>query len=551
MKPQSTTPVLRRSAPRDADTPPTPEDAAALLAVIPSRPDYAEWIRVIGAVVACRFSLEDTHCLLTAWSPDEKLGESVAKFRSLQSGTRARGIGALVNIAKQHGLDASAFARARWRRNHQGATLCRPAAIRFNASVSSPATPPFAESQTPASTGGAAPRTPPAGRGGRGESICEAGGQPAAATPVSSSAAPARLPASPIPFDKLPPPPPPRDIKFLDRLRTPTDEDLFFIADSRDLPWPFSLPVLRRVADMGLLHVARLPEHTRPIFPKKKAESGDWIQGGAPAWTLTDAAQQVVMARRMDRRGWNLLCKTADPADAPKNWNLGGSRGHWVIGLAEAAADPDATLALCEGPPDALSLFVLRELWPEFADIAPAAFTSCSVSIPPEQLPFFTGRRVILFAQHDTRHTAGQDAAKKWTAQLRKAEAADIRLFDLADWHVAGTDYPEKDINDFLKHLLAGDLILAPGIADAPAIAIGNAGGVGLDNGTKPTAGQAGQTLPPATTPPRFPADIAPARCPVCLRANIIAVIGGMTCASVHATPLRRRFPRPTATAIL
>jgi len=478
MKPFAMPTILRHTPHHAPGAPPTPDDAAALLAVIPSSPPYPEWIKVIAAVAACGFSLVETNAILTAWSPDQKPGETVGKIRSLQSGARPPSLGALVNIAKAHGLDAPAFARDRWQRNQQSPPpRHHAAAIRFAPAISPAATQPLNATQTPASVD----RTPP-------------------------NAAP------------------PREIKHLEKLRAPTENDLYTIADIRDLPLPESIKILRQVADKGLLFTAALADFADIDNPPEAG--GQWER--AHAWIFTDGAKQIAAARRMDGETWKHI-------GGKKTWFLKNSRADWVTGLAEAASDPAATIGLCEGAPDALALFVLRRICAEFRNIAPAAFATCSTEIPPEQLPCFTGRNVILFAQHDTRHTAGQDAARKWTAQLRGANAATIQHFDLTKWRVAGHDgHPPKDINDFLKYWLDRSLLNASDTA-----------------GNKAEA-KAGAT--PADATAGNPAPHAPEMCPVCRHFNIMAPIGGMTCSSFHSSPEAATFiaqTTNTATAIL
>ena len=87
----------------------TAADVAEILAWVPTRPSYPEWVRVISAVASV---LPDDEAIevLSAWSPEEVLGEYARKLRS--PCTRV-GIGSLIATAKTHGFDASAFARRR------------------------------------------------------------------------------------------------------------------------------------------------------------------------------------------------------------------------------------------------------------------------------------------------------------------------------------------------------------------------------------------------------------------------------------------------------
>ncbi len=82
-----------------------------MLAFIPPRPDYDTWLRIASAVWAV-LPLEEGARLLHAWSPEERDGEYVGKFKHR---LRQVGVGTLCHIAAQHGFDARAAARRkRW-----------------------------------------------------------------------------------------------------------------------------------------------------------------------------------------------------------------------------------------------------------------------------------------------------------------------------------------------------------------------------------------------------------------------------------------------------
>ena len=74
-------------------------DIAAMLAMIPPRPDYEIWMRVASAVFA-ETSAEAGCRLLNAWSPEERTGEYMDKWRHRLKNV---GIGTLVHMAKDHG----------------------------------------------------------------------------------------------------------------------------------------------------------------------------------------------------------------------------------------------------------------------------------------------------------------------------------------------------------------------------------------------------------------------------------------------------------------
>lgn len=92
-RPQKTPPV--HFAPREEDKEAT---IRALLAFIPARPDYPDWILVCSAV--WNEIAEAGTPLLLGWSPEESPGEYDRKFSDRLT---EPGMGALVNIAKRHG----------------------------------------------------------------------------------------------------------------------------------------------------------------------------------------------------------------------------------------------------------------------------------------------------------------------------------------------------------------------------------------------------------------------------------------------------------------
>ena len=70
-----------------------------MLAVIPKRPDYADWIRIVAAV-GDALPDEDAIELLKEWSPEERDGEYADKLRHRLENVH---IGTLIHLAKQHG----------------------------------------------------------------------------------------------------------------------------------------------------------------------------------------------------------------------------------------------------------------------------------------------------------------------------------------------------------------------------------------------------------------------------------------------------------------
>jgi hypothetical protein len=87
--------ILREAGVRDL----TPDAVREMLAVIPPRPPYEEWLRIASAVWDALGEAEGTAALL-AWSPEESPGEYAAKHAVRLKEVRA---GTLVLRAQQHG----------------------------------------------------------------------------------------------------------------------------------------------------------------------------------------------------------------------------------------------------------------------------------------------------------------------------------------------------------------------------------------------------------------------------------------------------------------
>jgi len=78
-------------------------DVAAMLACIPPRPEYSEWLRIASAVWAALGEDAGTGALLQ-WSPEERPGEYSAKFAHRLKEVRA---GTLIMLANEHGYRRS------------------------------------------------------------------------------------------------------------------------------------------------------------------------------------------------------------------------------------------------------------------------------------------------------------------------------------------------------------------------------------------------------------------------------------------------------------
>jgi hypothetical protein len=78
---------------------PDKEQIRKMLAVIPKRPDYHDWIKVLAAV-ADALDEQDAIEVLNEWSPEEEPGDYAAKLRS---GFTEIHIGTLIHLARAHG----------------------------------------------------------------------------------------------------------------------------------------------------------------------------------------------------------------------------------------------------------------------------------------------------------------------------------------------------------------------------------------------------------------------------------------------------------------
>lgn len=89
----------------------TYDDVREMLSFIPPRPDYEDWLRIASAVWSV---LDETTGikLLNEWSPEERPGEYLRKFKNRLRDVR---IGTLAWYAQAHGFDAKEAARRkRW-----------------------------------------------------------------------------------------------------------------------------------------------------------------------------------------------------------------------------------------------------------------------------------------------------------------------------------------------------------------------------------------------------------------------------------------------------
>jgi hypothetical protein len=143
---------------------------------------------------------------------------------------------------------------------------------------------------------------------------------------------------------------------------------------------------------------------------------------GSRAWIVTDRTRYVAEARRLDGQLWQHI--------RAKSWTLpGGSEGRkrWPLGILEANEGGKA-LALVEGSADYVAAY--HWVWTEGrCDVAPVGMLGAALSIHPVALPLFAEKRVRIFPHYDSGRLNGFDAARRWSAQLRRVGAV-VDCFD-------------------------------------------------------------------------------------------------------------------------
>jgi hypothetical protein len=96
--PEPESPKLRRDS-AQSDGKPDQTQIRAMLAVIPKRPDYPDWIKVVAAV-GDALSEEDAVEVLCEWSDEERPGEYAEKLRHRLKDVH---VGTLIYLAREHG----------------------------------------------------------------------------------------------------------------------------------------------------------------------------------------------------------------------------------------------------------------------------------------------------------------------------------------------------------------------------------------------------------------------------------------------------------------
>jgi hypothetical protein len=90
---------------------PTRDEIVQMLSFIPSKPDYATWLKIASAVWSVLPLVEGCQ-VLAAWSPEQRQGEYLSKHRYR---LKRIGIGTLAHLAMHHGYKP--------KREHAGVVL--------------------------------------------------------------------------------------------------------------------------------------------------------------------------------------------------------------------------------------------------------------------------------------------------------------------------------------------------------------------------------------------------------------------------------------------
>ncbi len=171
------------------------------------------------------------------------------------------------------------------------------------------------------------------------------------------------------------------------QLETPTRAEMELLAGNRKI----FINAIEWAAELGHLWFADTPE--------------------GRAWVITDSRRIVAQSRRLDGKPWE--------GKSVKAWTsvkeLGGAG--WPVGAASIGECPN--VILCEGGPDFLCAH-------ESDDARPVAMLGAGMTIHPEALPLFKGRRVRILAHGDA-DGQGEKACMTWARQLRDAGADEVR----------------------------------------------------------------------------------------------------------------------------
>ena len=181
--------------------------------------------------------------------------------------------------------------------------------------------------------------------------------------------------------------------------------------------------MLRSVGDAGL----------RLACGRGLLRFGQWRDRAA--WFVTDDTGQNFQARRLDGQPWPQGCKAL---------TLPGARAAWPLGASQTTGF--RIILFCEGGPDLLAAHHFISVEQRADDAAAVAMLGGSLSIPPDALPYFAGRRVRFFTHADS---AGRASVARWARQLAQAGA---RVDAIALGGLRRSDgSPAKDLNDLTQ----------------------------------------------------------------------------------------------------
>jgi len=200
-------------------------------------------------------------------------------------------------------------------------------------------------------------------------------------------------------------------------MRMPTAEELATIARVRG--WPTVNGLQESLVERGMLF-------TGEVYDDGRA----W-----PAWIVTDPTRRNGQARRMDGQPWEGI-------GGAKAKSLRGTSAERCIGASLIGEQTEAVW-LMEGTPDLCAAPILaRGIGLEVNKLAFVCITGTG-NLHAEDLPFFTGKPVVIAVHNDAEHGAGAKAAARWIGQLKKAGAGPVTAFNFAA-------YACKDLSDYL-----------------------------------------------------------------------------------------------------
>lgn len=158
---------------------------------------------------------------------------------------------------------------------------------------------------------------------------------------------------------------------------------------------------------------------------------------------VSDQTNRIREIRRLD--GENFPAVNDIPER--KSHAIKNSDKSWPVGVIEASVKPNIILA--EGLPDFLAAYDLINQEGKSAEWSQAGMLSANASISEEALPYFKGKRVLIFPHADD-SGVGTAAAIKWRAQLQDV-AQQIVIFDSSAAKKL-TGGKVSDLNEFITY---------------------------------------------------------------------------------------------------